>query len=681
MRTKVKLLSIIYLICNFITTGCSFDSIPTNKSIDYSKQSNSFKQATSLLANLTSQTDITEKQEILLSAAEKYIDANLTNKTHKIVKSIDKKQLNTNQLQRLSIINAKIHLNNNDSKQALKELFDNKTSVNISNSLDSKNKEQIHELTKIALDKIQLDIKNESPSDFYQQVETEDNDNLLEFGLNNQSENEIDIRLELGEKLNESPDLSDYNKKNIWHKIISNDRDIITKNINITLDKINNAKLSEQNNNYTDLLEFKKKNTDLLSWLEIGKISKQRHIDSSEYINQVSQWKNNNPNHPALSYFQGLSESLNSKSNSKEINKITVLLPLSGTLAPAAKAIKEGILFAYYSDRTSKKPKINFIDTHNDVENIEKYYNQAVKQNPDLILGPLNKKSVYKIKDIHNPSIPIVALNYISNDVISSTYSDSNRAFFQFGISGEDEAEQTAYKVWKNGLKNSLLIVDNNEWGERVGSSFINKYENLGGNISAIAKVDRKTDLKKLIYSNLGTDKSQNRKNVLQWIIGQKLSFTPRYRQDFDNIILLTSDIYARQIKPILKFYYADSIPILATSNILTFTKNNKSNLKDLEGIQVCDIPLTMHDNKYNKEILKQLAKTWPENYESFIRLYALGIDAYNLKDNLSIIQALPNLGVAANTGHILLDNDNRISRVLPWGQIKNSEIKVESTL
>ena len=228
-----------------------------------------------------------------------------------------------------------------------------------------------------------------------------------------------------------------------------------------------------------------------------------------------------------------------------------------------------------------------FIDKHNQPENIATYYYEALEHNPDLILGPLNKTEVNYFAKKIRPRVPKIALNYTSDNYL--TYDIDN--FYQFGISGEDEAEQAAHKLWQSNLQNTLVIVDDNAWGKRVADTFKNKFTELGGNIANIAYLNQQTDLKKFIYQSLGIENSQKRKNTLESVIGNKISFQPRHRQDFNSIFLVTSNLKAKQIKPILKFYYADNIPVIATSNILDYKYTETTQYKDLYGIQICDIP------------------------------------------------------------------------------------------
>lgn len=665
MQKKVKLVSTIYFIVNLIISGCVSNDI--NKSIDYTRQSNSYKHATNILAGITSVTQNLDKQEMLLSAAESYIEANLFIKANNILDKIESNYLNTKQQDRLKLIEAKIYINNNQSEKALTKLGAIKSEEpNNSHNI----KDQKEELSKIAINKLQLDSKPQTRIDGYQNETPE----VTISELNN--------RIKLYQAISNDDELTYQNNINLWGKIITQDKQSLDTRIRKLKDQNENIQLDEEKNTYDKVLEQKNYNNTLLGWLELGSITKSNKTESlNKFKNKITSWKNKYPHHPAIKFFANMSNDYQDEQfYDSKIKKVVMLLPLTGNLAPAAKAIKEGILTGYYNDKNFSKAELKFIDTANDVNNIEKYYNQAIKENPDLIIGPLNKTAVEKVISMHKTTTPLIALNYTSEQTISNTLSDTQINAFQFGISGEDEAEQAARKIWQSDLNNTLIIVDNNEWGKRVSNSFKTKFEELGGNIANISYLNNDTDLKKFIYSSLGIDESQKRKNVLQWIVGDKIAFQPRYRKDFDNIFLVTSSLKAKQIKPILKFYYADNIPIIATSNILEF-KHHSKNIKDLSSIQICDIPLVIHNNNENKNTISLLAKSWPSNYENLIRLYALGMDSYNMIYSIGKLKDYPNMGVMAYSGHLTLSNQNKITRTLPWATIVDNEIKMQGTL
>src|SRR5205823_5983563 len=65
-------------------------------------------------------------------------------------------------------------------------------------------------------------------------------------------------------------------------------------------------------------------------------------------------------------------------------------------------------------------------------------------------------------------------------------------------------------------------------------------------------------------------------------------------RQDADMIFMIAPPEYARQIKPLLNYYYAGNLPIYATSHVYQGIPNAALD-NDLNGIQFCDMPWTIN--------------------------------------------------------------------------------------
>ena len=115
---------------------------------------------------------------------------------------------------------------------------------------------------------------------------------------------------------------------------------------------------------------------------------------------------------------------------------------------------------AYYEAKAAgdQTPKIRIIDTSNNT-NFRALYNKASLQGADFIIGPLEKQHVQTLQNSGPLTTPTLALNYSSQDI-------STKQLYQFGLSAEDQARQTAEKAWLSGHKNSLVLTPSTNWGE-----------------------------------------------------------------------------------------------------------------------------------------------------------------------------------------------------------------------
>ncbi len=450
------------------------------------------------------------------------------------------------------------------------------------------------------------------------------------------------------------------NNQNIWQKLV-------TQNIH-NLDAISNDLQNDSLKPRTKKILGSNKEF-LAGWLELAAITKKTsELSNDDFYQSIINWQKKFTAHPAASYITPRGSNINTVST----NKIVILLPISGSLAKTAEAIKDGIITAHFENTSFYKPELVFMNASSKPDSIIQEYNAALKLNPDIIIGPLSKESVEILSNQINLNSPaIIALNYTSDNQPTSNN------FYQFGLSAEDEAEQAATKAWNDGARNALILVDDNQWGTRVSNVYRNSFTQSGGSITKIVKIRSNDNLKRLINTVIATEQSQYRKNALEVVLNQKINFQPRHRKDFDHIFIATSPTIAKQIKPILKFYYADYIPVFATSNIYNYISDPSRTINDLEGIQFCDIPWIVNQDNINfNKTISELKKVKAKDFDTSIRLYALGMDAYALSYNLNKLNYAPEIGLSSNTGHLYKDSNNKIHRLLSWVTIENGKIK-----
>jgi len=118
---------------------------------------------------------------------------------------------------------------------------------------------------------------------------------------------------------------------------------------------------------------------------------------------------------------------------------------------------------------------------------------------------------------------------------------------------------------------------------------------------------------------------------------------------------------------PAFKFHHAADLPVYSTSHVYT-GKVNRELDRDLNGLIFCDMPWVLQNDS---ELSKVFTSNWPQQ-ENFTRLFALGIDAYNLVYNLDYLKNKEYAFYDGQTGNIQLDENNRITRKLLWARFEN---------
>jgi hypothetical protein len=389
--------------------------------------------------------------------------------------------------------------------------------------------------------------------------------------------------------------------------------------------------------------------TDVLSgWLSLAKILK--YLNQPDFNAQISQWRATYPAHPAdLSFLNSPQDAqVNTLSQAKAI---ALLLPGSGTFAQAGKAIRAGFMAAYDHADKASKPTIRLYDSEQSTP--QALYNQAVAEGAQLIIGPLAKEQIQSLADTANFNTPVLALNHIPG-------LQKNR-LYQFSLSPLDDAEQITHKARANGHQKALLLIPDNAPGKRIANYLTEDWQNQGGTILETQTYNPKeTDFSAPIQKLLNLDESEQRYNkILALIPGIK--YTPRKRQDADAILLSAYSPEARSINPQLQFYQAGDLPVYAMPTVYT-GQVNASLDADLNKIIFCDTPWLFNKAYQGGLSMDALKETWKQFPSAYLRLIAMGIDAYNLATRLDSLEINTYPGA---TGNLSLTSDQRIRREL----------------
>lgn len=385
------------------------------------------------------------------------------------------------------------------------------------------------------------------------------------------------------------------------------------------------------------------------AWLKLALLNKQNNLGTRQLARELLIWRQRNPSHPANSLFPD-NHLLNTLANNTPPQHIAVLLPHGGPYDSLAQTVREGFLNAYYANlKRVGQQSVKFYDTRS-TKNIAALYQQAVAEGADFIIGPLVKDNVQQLRKFKKFNVPTLALNY--TDMV---WGSSPRNFYEFGLSPEDEVEQIAERAHHAGRNKAIVIAPRSLWGKRLTMALSNHWKTLGGNIQDTFFYEQKTnfnaEIAKLMNVDQGLDKT------LMHEMNDKTILEMQRRQDFDVIFLFSMPETARIIVPLLKYYYANDVPIYATSAVYA-GKPNPTKDTDLNGVIVCDIPWKQ---------LQQSGNNTPQD-----RLYAVGQDAYLLSQALTRLVLLPNFPVYGTTGALILSPTNQIHRRLPCNRINN---------
>ena len=391
---------------------------------------------------------------------------------------------------------------------------------------------------------------------------------------------------------------------------------------------------------------------DLLGgWMSLAALIKLKPQNPDGFASTIRDWRYDFPNHPANSAFL---DNYLEKSHREFLlpDSIAIMLPETGPYAQAARAVREGFMAAYHHRGNNLfTPQIRFYDTQS--SDPVMLYRQAQADGAELVIGPLNKKNIAILAETTELTIPVLALNHIPGLEKDNLY--------QFGLSPIDDVEQVSNKALLDGHRNALLLIPETTLGERIGNYFEEYWQGNDGVILETQTYNPKNnDFSNVIRSFLNLDKSEQRyKKIRRLIPGIK--FTPRRRHDVDVIFLHANPNSARLINPQLQFYRAKNVPVYATHHLYSGRPNSSRDL-DLNGISFCDIPWLFNSTYPGELSLAAIQQTSQQFPSSYLRLIALGIDAYNLIPHLDEMDIVQYSGA---TGNLLLTENYRIKRNL----------------
>lgn len=393
-----------------------------------------------------------------------------------------------------------------------------------------------------------------------------------------------------------------------------------------------------------------KSKSELEGWAQLALVSRQYRNNVPSLLAALEQWQSHYKNHPGQYILPQPLKSIASKMISQP-KKVALLLPLSGGLSGPGNAIHDGFIAAQKASKEESQIQVKTYDTNKG--DITETYQQAITDGAEYVVGPLTKNQVATIAVINHP-VPTLLLN--DSDVSAQENS------YLFGLSPANEASQVAIKAKSKGYSRALIIAPQNKWGNEITKAFTKQWNKGGGQVIDTMSYAAKDDLNKKMRDFLQITESLNREKQLKEILGYNLQSSNSRRQDFDMVFLLAYPTKARQIMPLLKYYYAGDVPVFATSSVYGGSANALKD-KDLDGVIFCDIPWVFSHQAGTRN--------WPEQFNSYNRLYALGMDSYALATQLNQLILFPADGAWDTSGALYLKPSQQVARILEWGRFK----------
>jgi outer membrane PBP1 activator LpoA protein len=315
-------------------------------------------------------------------------------------------------------------------------------------------------------------------------------------------------------------------------------------------------------------------------------------------------------------------------------------------------------------------------DIGGDPHQARQYYNAALQNGADLVIGPLGKEyanflsgaqrgeyddgSYTKNSFRRADSRPLILLggdHPLRNGV--------NR----FTLSPERDARIVADRAFANGYVNAALLVPLTTNGQRSADAFTRYWLANGGKLSKSIRYspkqfDHSTELKQLFDIN----QSEYRHNRLSQTLGYKPKYASYRRSDIDFVFMIADNNAGRIVRPQINFFGGSDIPVLSSSSIFNGIQDPTNNI-DLDRTSFPVMPWVL------------IAQDVAPYAGQLNMLFALGADAYNLAANLTELRSDPYLSMQGHTGMLSIERSGEVIGQPIWARFSQGVAQTQIEL
>lgn len=314
------------------------------------------------------------------------------------------------------------------------------------------------------------------------------------------------------------------------------------------------------------------KNTDVQSWVSLYQAFNGSKYEFDTALLNLQTFESNAIYQNAL-----LQKLIDAKPAPKTINQIAVLLPLEGKYKVVGNQIRSGIMKAFFA--SNQDIIIKFYDT-SQLENVETVYNQAKAEGADRIIGPLRKEAIQLIASFHDDSM--LALNTIENSSIT-----------QFSFKSANQSLQMAQRFQKSGFKRIGILTNDNPRTLAYANELKQTLNKFNHSAELSAYPDENPRLREALGNLIHEKNSKERQNNLRWLIGEKLEFFPRTREDLDAIVIFDNAHRMAVFRPQFDFFEL-ATPLYGDTELTPRNFQDIQENRDLKQVSFLTYPATL---------------------------------------------------------------------------------------
>ncbi|MCW8806561.1 MAG: penicillin-binding protein activator [Rhodanobacter sp.] len=343
--------------------------------------------------------------------------------------------------------------------------------------------------------------------------------------------------------------------------------------------------------------------------------------------------------------------------------QLALLLPSDGNFAGASGSIREGFFAAYFNagQNHAPRPRVSVYNSHGTAEGAVAAYQQAVSDGAQLVVGPLTRGEVAAVFSQARLPVPLLALNHPDDRQLPAGGTS------EFGLLPETEGAQVADHMIESGLRHVYVLISSDDFAQRAASAFKAELAARGGQVEGLTVVTNFT------AALSGVDTSgMSTPPIIDTEPSPNATAGPPPGSNTipgTGIFISMRPNQARLLMPqllVARIY----LPVFATSHIYT-GRDDATSDRDLDGVEFCDAPW-LFDAQPGLPNHDDIAAQLPGAGGSSARLFAFGMDAWNLVPYLDWLRAHPGSYLPGASGQLTADPFGRVRRVLIWAKFQN---------
>ncbi len=373
--------------------------------------------------------------------------------------------------------------------------------------------------------------------------------------------------------------------------------------------------------------------------------------------NVWEQWRAAHPNHIAARAEPPLA------SAAAMPGRIALLLPLSGPLEAAARAVRDGFLAAYLASAPPPWQTVRIYDT--DAASVEALYAQALADDAALVVGPLAKEATRRLWALP-AGLPVLALNTVPASAGNADPPPSAQSAqrIQFALAAEDDGRAIGRRLSADGARRVALF-RGGAWSERAATAL---RTGLGPETQVVAAgmLQDIKDVTTNVAQTLGVVASSERHRALAQHFGSDVEFTARRRQDVDAVAALVEADYLPSLRRALAFHFAADVPIYASAQALRTAGGGR----ELDGARVCGMPWQLQPPRAKAT----LQGAFDQLSGAMEALFAFGVDAFRIANQLEDFHA--GAKILGGAGVLTLGQDGVVRRELACAAVRGDRLE-----